>query len=132
MLKLEGIFGPEGKKPASAQAAEKDPTKMLGLGRLLQYPEATGLYFRDQEVHLDGYKFTRCRFDNCRLIVVSGSFQLDHCVIDPSTVAIFLDPAMKIVRLYLNRWNPLPPDLYPFGPQRNADGTISIMGGINQ
>ena len=91
-------------------------------------PTATGLYYRDQDIWIDGYRFVRCRFDNCRLHVKSGHFDLDHCVIDSTTRTIYHDPAMKVIRLYLNPYMPLNPEFAAWGPVRNEDGTISILG----
>ena len=86
---------------------------------------ATGLYYRNQFVALDGYKFINCRFDNCHLVLRTSNFVLESCVIDPSCVVSFSEDLLKVIRLF-NRnagWG----GQYPsFEPVANPDGTITI------
>jgi hypothetical protein len=84
-------------------------------------------YFRGQPVHLDGYRFEGCRFDNCQIFINSTNFELDHCIVDPSSVVIFGDGLLKIIRLF-NRDAQWPPHLSHWGPLKNTDGTISVVG----
>lgn len=93
----------------------------------MENPVAERMYFRDQDVWLDGYRFVRCRFDNCTLYIRSGQFEMDHCVIDRSSTKInYFDPARKIVRLFMNAYAPLSANMAGWGPEFHDDGTLSI------
>jgi hypothetical protein len=39
----------------------------------------TGQWFYAQNIFLDGFSFTRCRFDGCNVYLARGMFVLDHC-----------------------------------------------------
>jgi hypothetical protein len=84
-------------------------------------------YFRGQPVHLDGYRFEGCRFDNCQIFINTTNFELHHCIVDPSSVVIFGDNLLKIIRLF-NRDAQWPHHFSHWGPVKNTDGTISIVG----
>lgn len=90
-------------------------------------PEVRSLYFRDQTVSLDGYKFIGCRFDKCTLTAVTTQFELDHCIIDGSCTFLMGEDLMRVMRLY-NRNATWIKDYPSWGPDQNADGTVSILG----
>ena len=121
------IFAQYNKK-SPAEAPQTDNSASINsLARVLFPPKLQGLYYRDQELWLDGYTFSRCRFDNCRLHISTAQFEIDHCVLDVSTVVIYHEPISRIIRLFLSRWDNLQPSLAPLGPIRHEDGTISIL-----
>lgn len=92
-------------------------------------PVANGLYFNGKLIHLDGYKFIGCRFDNCTLMVGTGNFELVNCIIDPSTVIQYGVQGLNVIRLF-NAHNEWMHHNFPvFTPTKNADGSITISGG---
>lgn len=107
---------------------EKIDTSDLDFGNLLstENPKSERVYYRDEAVWLDGYDFVRCRFDNCTLLVQSGRFEFDHCIIGHDTKIQYFDPALKIVRLFLNAYAPLAESMKSWGAEYHEDGTLSI------
>jgi hypothetical protein len=94
--------------------------------KLTTLPEITGTWFNNKEVHLDGFKFIGCRFDNCRLTISSTNFELEKCFLDQETLVLFTSEIAKPIRIY-NRKNELAYTHAPFfAPTKNEDGTISI------
>lgn len=89
-------------------------------------PVVKGGYFRGQPIYLDGYRFEGCRFDNCHIFINTTNFELDHCIVDPSSMVIFGEDLIKVIKFF-NReaeWTQQYPN---WGPQKNPDGTISIL-----
>src|SRR5579872_2896201 len=75
----------------------------IGLDALAHYLKQSPFTYEDkwfhrQEIKLSGYSFSRCRFDDCALIVSNGIFRLDHCFLAGSKI-LYLDDALRIVRL---------------------------------
>lgn len=106
------------------------PPPPSGLEQFFSRPVANGLYFRGKLVHLDGYKFVGCRFDNCTLMVGTGNFELVNCIVDPSTTIQYGVQAMNVIRLF-NAHNDWMHSNFPvFAPTRNPDGSITISGGM--
>ena len=89
---------------------------------------ATGLYFNGNTLYLDGYKFQRCRFDNCVLTVNTANFELVHCVIDQTCTLVWGQDAAKSIRLFNRFVNPEYAAKYPFFCPifHNEEGSISI------
>ena len=105
------------------------PRSLLdALSPYLKRPVAEGLYYSRKIINLDGFKFVGCRFDNCKLVVSSLNFEIENCVVDPSTVVEFAGETVKIIRLFNvhNEWTYAAQNM--FGPTRNADGTLTING----
>lgn len=91
--------------------------------------DVDGLYFRDKEVHLDGYRFSRCRFDNCRLRVASADFEIDHSIIDSTCRVAYGGRIIRLMRLFFNPWRAAPDEwMKAWLPKVNEDGTITISG----
>lgn len=124
---------------ASAMAGQTPPTTfgtpgpdsfpysgIFGIGSYAARPEVNGLYFNGQTITLDGYKFIRCRFDNCKLQVHSVNFELINCVVDPSTIISYGPSVLKVIELFNSRYPWAYEHLPGFVPIRNADGTITI------
>lgn len=84
------------------------------------------VWFNNRNVILDGYRFANCRFDNCKLTVSSCDFQLDRCIVDPSTAVIYGDDTVRVIRLFNSRNERAYTDMPAFAPTRHEDGTISI------
>lgn len=111
------------------------PSSLREAGQLARYqkllaqglPVVKGSYFRGQPVHLDGYRFEGCRFDNCHIFVNTTNFELDHCILDPSSIMIFGEDLIKVIRLF-NREAEWGSHYASWGPQKNTDGTITITG----
>lgn len=103
------------------------PNTLAGLTALFGHPVINGLWYHKKEVHLDGYKFQYCRFDECTLIVSTTNFQLDHCIVDAQTKILFGPIAAKPIRLYHLRHDWAYQQAPYFAPVRNEDGTISLV-----
>lgn len=93
---------------------------------LLYRPEVSSLYYNNKTITLDGYTFIGCRFDNCKLEVSSTNFDLINCIIDPSTQITYAPSVLKIIRLFMGRYNWAYTQFPQFVPVINADGTITI------
>lgn len=104
------------------------------LGDVLTTPgadliEVNGLYFRDKEIHLDGYRFSRCRFDNCKLRLASADFEIDHSVIDPTCRVAYGGRVIRVLQLFFNPWKSAPAEwMTAWIPTVNEDGTVTING----
>jgi hypothetical protein len=101
---------------------------LIAVRDMLGRQEVTGLYYNGKVVTLAGYTFKNCRFDNCRLIVSSDNFALDHCIVDPSTVVEYSTNLLRVIRLFLGRydWAYAHQPFQPFVPTKNPDGTITV------
>lgn len=98
----------------------------LGSNPNLILPESKGLWFNNQELYLDGWKFISCRFDNCKLYVTTGNFIIERCYIDDTNVVFFGGAAVKIIRLF-NRDDDHTLEKSPgFAAKKDIDGTLSI------
>ena len=93
---------------------------------LLVMPEVKELWYNGKEVKLDGLKFIGCRFDNCKLHVVSANFELHNCFIDDGTVIHYRGEIVKLIKLFNSRYPWVYESLPNFAPSRNDDGTITI------
>ena len=102
--------------PSWAQTIQK-------LGKL---QEAKSLWYNQNEIKLDGYRFVSCRFDKCRLVITSANFEIENCFIDAETVIIYGGEILKVIKLYNCRNNSAHLFSPTLSPIRNADGTFSI------
>lgn len=91
---------------------------------ILQHAE--NLWFNQKDIVLDGWKFSFCRFDKCRIFLNSQHFELINCKLDEQCDIYYRNNTMNIIRLFDSRYSQpfLPPN---FNAIRNADGTISIV-----
>ncbi|WEA80110.1 hypothetical protein PXN04_03295 [Citrobacter braakii] len=88
---------------------------------------ADSLWFNQKDIVLDGWRFTSCRFDKCRIFLNSQHFELVNCFIDAESVIYYQNNTLSIIQLFNSRFgsNPLlPPHFNAF---KNNDGTISIV-----
>lgn len=92
----------------------------------------SGRWYQKKRVQLDGYKFIRCRFDDCILATAKGTFEIDHCFFSKCTIE-FSDAAHKIVKLYnvtateaWTQWPSLTPTYHA------DDGTYSVSLTVNK
>lgn len=99
---------------------------LLGLPGLLETPTVEGAWYNGQEIKIDGFKFIKCRFDNCRLIVSSTNISLVNCYIDDKTLIIYSGEILKIIRLYNKDNDYLKIHVPGYVPEQNEDGTITI------
>lgn len=114
--------------PGLLSTALSNSSNSLGSMAEILYgrPKVQGLYYNRKTVKLDGYDFINCRFDHCTLEVHTTNFSLVSCIIDPSCSVSYGAAVVKIIKLFTNG---LPSTITPprgFGPNRNADGTITI------
>jgi len=98
------------------------------LARYLQRPVAKGLYYNGKTIRLDGYQFIECRFDNCKLIVDGGNFEIVKCVIDVSTSIEFGRDPTKIIRLYNTENEPILGPDPEFQAVVHPDGSVTVHG----
>ncbi|HBL5969378.1 TPA: hypothetical protein LTW63_003433 [Enterobacter hormaechei] len=87
---------------------------------------ANQLWFNQKDVFLDGWQFSHCRFDRCRIFVNSQHFELINCLIDEYSTIYYQGNTENIIKLFNSRYSLpfLPPQ---FQAIRNVDGTISIV-----
>lgn len=92
----------------------------------LMLQHAENLWFNQKDVVLDGWKFSFCRFDNCRIFLSSQHFELLNCKFDEHCDIYYRNNTINIIKLFDSRYSQpfLPPD---FSAIRNSDGTISIV-----
>ena len=101
----------------------------LGLiAALMHKPELRDVWYNNKEVKLDGFRFVSCRFDNCRLVVTSSNFELEHCFLDSGTVVTYGSEIIKPIRLFTSRYEWFYENMPYFAPTRHEDGTITIKG----
>jgi hypothetical protein len=105
---------------------ESEAYQSFLLAALSKRPEVKGAWFNAKEFKIDGYKFTGCRFDNCKLHVSSVNFEFENCFIDPHTAIIYNGEIVKIIRLFNSRNSWIYQAAPSFAPVRNPDGTITI------
>lgn len=83
-------------------------------------------WFNGEDVPLDGWTFTNCRFDNCRLHVTSTTFLIDKCFIGEGTTIHYGGDVVKIIKLFHMK-NDFMRSHHPhFAPTFHGDGTVSI------
>jgi hypothetical protein len=87
--------------------------------------EIRGQWFLHQPIYLDGYKFVKCRFDQCNIITSKGTFIIENCFFWQCKF-YYLDEALRVIKLHglyseetRKKW-PL------LNPTFNEDGTFSI------
>lgn len=80
-------------------------------------------FYKNETIHLDGYTFTNCGFQNCSLITNTGVFSLDACTMINCTIH-FGDNAHKIIKLYHAFGGS--PELAGYQPTIASDGTLTI------
>ena len=81
-------------------------------------------WFNQKRVELDGFRFVRCRFDECELIVRSGNIDIEACVFNNCQFQ-FQGTAGQIARLdeFARRHSLAARELVP---EYHADGSISL------
>jgi hypothetical protein len=105
---------------------------VLSLAQLASYakkPVVTGLWFNQQNLTLDGYVFSHCRFDRCRLTVRTTNVALDHCIIDDLSTIEYGPELVKVIHLFNSRYEWARESFPNFCPTQNDDSTISIGQG---
>jgi hypothetical protein len=65
-------------------------------------PTIMGRWFKDQTIHIDGYTFELCRFDNCKLVTEFATFAFRRSFISPDCQVFFTGPSLKIARLLMH------------------------------
>ena len=85
-----------------------------------------GVWYNQKDVHLDGYDFRNCRFDNCVLHIGSGNFSLVHCYIDDSSTVVFGPLVLPVLKLFNRKTQWFYENAPTFAPTREEDGTITI------
>lgn len=92
----------------------------------LYLQSANQLWFNQKDVILDGWQFSYCRFDKCRIFVNSQNFELINCLIDEYSTIFYQNNTINLIKLFSSRFS------VPFLPAqfhaiKNNDGTISIV-----
>ena len=98
-------------------------------GLLNQRTQVIGQWYSNARVSLDGYHFTKCRFDNCQLLSNTGDFQMINCYIAEDNVIYIPSSAVRPIRLLLHRQQRLGKgieDLPAFRLFVKNDGTVNI------
>lgn len=117
---------PPVRRPVNPVTLPPLPTVAAPIASILEYyaQNPRDRYYKDQEVHLDGYTFTNCCFNNCRLITETGIFALRSCLIFPNCTFQYGPAAARVIRLWnVRNLNLLWPD---FSPKVEAEGSVTI------
>jgi len=106
--------------------AAQDLRTLLALRKLAeQLTLVQNLWYHDQSIVLDGYRFVNCRFDDCTLITHNGDFTLSHCFLSDGTRIGYGPNILKAIRLYnIRDGEGFPAEI--FVAQRHEDQTITI------
>ena len=86
----------------------------------------TDQYFENRDIFIDGYRFINCVFQNCRLNILRGTFELHHCSLN-SSQRIWGEDAIKCIQFFTHD-TALPVDTV-FRSKLNPDGTFSVGKG---
>src|SRR5689334_1192458 len=68
-----------------------------------------GKWFYRQNITLDGYKFVRCRFDNCNVYTTKGTFSIDRCFFG-SCMFYYNEESKRSVQLFIGTF-PAPDEI---------------------
>jgi len=115
---MSGLLTPPYPPSQNALAAAHNPLR----------PAVKGQWFNGARLELDGYTFTRCRFDNCELGISTPQFRLVDCWVDPNCRIFYRGNTINVIQLFTNSLGLDPKVWGGFIPRRNPDGTISIGG----
>lgn len=83
-------------------------------------------WFNGEDVHLDGWAFNNCRFDNCRLHVSSTFFSIEKCFMGEGTTIHYGKEVVKIIQLFHMRNDFMKSQFPHFAPTFHEDGTVSV------
>jgi hypothetical protein len=83
--------------------------------------------YKDQRVHLDGYTFTNCCFNNCVLESDSGIFALKACMIMTNCQFYFGPSALRIIKLFNLLYPPSGVAAHEvYNATNEAHGTVTV------
>lgn len=71
-------------------------------------PVISGRIFKNETVILDGFRFEKCRFENCTLVYSGGPADSAECYFAPDTLWKFEGPAgmvMQVLPLFAWRFS---------------------------
>lgn len=112
------------------RARPSAPPRPDGIPQVFGLIEVSNHWFHNEVIHIDGFRFTKCRFDNCTLKVYSGNFEMHGCFVSNTGVEYgpWLIRVLKLFFLpYEWVWGRVPGI---FLPRRNPDGTVDVRDGI--
>ncbi|OGW76161.1 MAG: hypothetical protein A2Z72_01330 [Omnitrophica bacterium RBG_13_46_9] len=67
---------------------------------MISLEKVEDLYFKEDEIYIDGYSFKNCRFDACKLITEVGNFKFEDCLFNPGTEMKYEGYAANIIMSY--------------------------------
>jgi hypothetical protein len=85
--------------------------------------DVRNFYYRDVQVLVDGYVFTNCCFENCKLVTNTGVFALKQCRVVNSQV-LFGPGGLRVIQLY-NAFHG-PSEHTVFNPTFSPNGLVTI------
>lgn len=118
---------------ANIQTAVEDETQRNIIHRMLSdlLITVTDQLFEKRSIYIDGYRFINCRFVDCNIRTLRGTFELHHCVILRGAIIYGAD-ALKTIQLFRTGGAPPAPEVAPqFDGKRNLDGSLSIGKGAS-
>jgi hypothetical protein len=92
----------------------------------LTTPEVKGLWYKDKEICIDGWRFVSCRFDNCTLTLETTEFAFTNCLIDSSCTIRFRGKILNVLQLFNRDYEWMRTNNPIFAAVKNPDGTITI------
>ena len=85
-------------------------------------------YFKEQTLFVDGYRFINCRFENCTLNVLRGTFEFHHCSLAGGLFTYDAE-ALKCIQLFNSGGAPKVPEA--FQSKKYPDGSFTIAKGVS-
>ena len=104
-----------------------DAAKLGGLLGGFLIPEQLAFeekWFNKKSIELDGYRFVRCRFDGCELIIRSGNISIDQCLFNECSFVF--EGAAAVIAQMDELARRLSPKARELTAQYQADVTISV------
>lgn len=99
IAELMRLIGPPSPTGPPAQVPPRPP---FDIAAILQSAAKNPLnrVYTDETIHLDGYTFTNCCFNNCVLQTDTGIFALKSCLIMVNCRIIFGSAALRVIKLF--------------------------------
>jgi hypothetical protein len=118
---------------AQIQTAAADETQRNIIHQMLSelLITVTDQLFEKRVIYIDGYRFINCRFVDCTVKTLRGTFELHHCVIAGGSINYNAD-ALKSIQLFRSGGAAPAPEVAPkFNGKKYPDGSLSIAKGAS-
>ncbi len=111
----------------SENYGQKNRLLTQALSSSLTPKKAEGLWFSGKDVHLDGYEFVECRFDNCKLHVSNAdNVNLKRCLISDDSYFVYGNSALAAIKLFNSKHEWYYENAPYYVPARDEQGRITL------